>query len=256
MTARASKRAPLSPTVSPPSGSERGDAHREASTSGHALHLVGVDMTPRHAATAMPPLSHRPKMLSQWFTPEALALRLVEWCGRPKMEATVLEPSAGDGALVDAICEVFPMPRVTAVEIDETHATPLRIKHTGADFGEVRVECADYLRRSAPAQRFDLCVMNPPYEDGLDGAFIAKAMDESKRIVGLCRLNVFVSRGRYDAVWSRIPGEWALTGVAFLVSRPSFLLAGRETDSPLSDFVAFKMERHGEPAATRVEWWT
>lgn len=220
-----------------------------------ALSLLGVDMTPRHAATAMPHVSHRPKLLSQWFTPDDLAVRLVEWCGRPPLHSTVLEPSAGAGALVDAICDVFPMPAVTACEIDETHAEPLRRKHSGQAFGDVRVECCDYLRRPAPAKRYDFCVMNPPYEGGMDGAFIAKAMDESQRIVGLCRLNVLVGGGRHERVWSRIPSEWSLAGIAFLVSRPSFLLAGAETDSPMSDFVAFKLVRNGG-LETRVEWWT
>lgn len=217
-----------------------------------ALVLAGVDMTPRHAERAMPPESHRPKTLSQWFTPPELAIRLVEWAGRPMVGATVLEPSAGGGAIVDAVLDVFPAPQVTVCELDETHVGPLAARLTGLS---VRVECCDYLRRPAPAERFAICVMNPPYEDGLDGAFIAKAMDESDIIVALCRLNVVVSKTRYESVWSQIGSVWELAGLAFLVQRPSFLLAGRETDSPLSDFVAIKLVRSRKRMDTRVEWW-
>jgi predicted RNA methylase len=188
-------------------------------------------------------------MLSQWFTPPTLALRLAEWAGRPKAGARVLEPSAGGGALCYAVLAVHDRIVLTPVEVDDAHATAL------ANRLGITVECCDYLRRSKPSSRYDLCIMNPPYEDGLDGAFIAKAMDESDMIVALCRLNVVVSKARYESVWSRVGSAWELSGLAFLVQRPSFLLAGRKTDSPLSDFVAFKLVRSRKRIETRVEWW-
>jgi predicted RNA methylase len=204
-----------------------------------ALTLPGVE--------TLPPQSLRQVALSQWFTPERLAARLVRWaCVRPHMH--VLEPSAGDGAIEKAIRLSCDTAFITAIEIDPAFAN----KH-----GFI---CEDYLAAPAPITRYDLAILNPPYEDGADGKFLAKAMDESERVVALCRLNVVTGKARHERVWSRVDdGSWTLSGLAFLVGRPSFLAAGLATDSPLSDFVAIKLRRTspGIPAkATHVEWWT
>lgn len=210
-----------------------------------ALCLPGVD--------TLPPVALRQKALSQWFTPPALATRLVRWCGGiPAMRA--LEPSAGNGQILRALRERSEGTEIDAVELDPRFAGKLM----GFD-QLVHVECCDYLTRPAPQRLYDLTVMNPPYEDGADGRFIAKAMDESERVIALCRLNVVTGKGRHERVWSRVDsGEWDLVGLAFLVGRPSFSAAGEESDSPLSDFVAIKLRRPANlpRVETAVEWWT
>ena len=217
-------------------------AHPLTRHAGHeaALSLPGVDIEARarQRGIALPPDGARQAPLSQWFTPPDLAARFVAWC-EVMPEWTVLEPSAGDGALVRPLRKSCR--HVEAVEVD-----PAFSERHGWETG-------DYLTRPAPATRYDMVVMNPPYEDGVDGRFLAKAMDEATRVVALVRLNVLVGQERYARAWSRVGAEWSLAGVAFLVGRPSFSAAGQATSSPLSDFVAVKLTREMMP--TMVEWW-
>lgn len=208
------------------------------------MNLPGIDV--------LPPARLRQKALSQWFTPDSLAARLVRWAGHLPHNADVLEPSAGNGAILRHTPSSW---RVDAVELDPKFAAVI----DGA-WSHVRVECCDYLERPAPYMRYALTIQNPPYEDGADGRFLEKAMRESERVIALCRLNVVTGKGRHERVWSQVDsGEWTLSGLAFLVGRPSFSAAGESSDSPLSDFVAIDMRRSvaGLPRKqTRVEWWT
>lgn len=212
-----------------------------------ALTLPGFDV--------LPPERLRQRALSQWFTPAALAERLVRWAGPLRRETHILEPACGSGAVLSAILARHAGARVDAVEIDPRFADEAR---AAAGSGAVSVDCADYLARPAPAEPYSLAIMNPPYEDGLDGAFIAKAMDECERVIALCRLNVITGKARHERVWSRVgTGEWWLVGLAVLVGRPSFSAAGAESESPLSDFVAIKLSRREsyDARGTQVEWW-
>lgn len=216
----------------------------------NALALPGVD--------TLPPERLRQKALSQWFTPAPHAARLVAWCGDVLADVArtgdgiVLEPSAGHGALVHAIRERSDLVRIDACEIDPRFRSRL--------VGErVRVEIGDYLTRPAPEEPYAVGISNPPYEGGMDGAFLEKLMSECDRVVALIRIAALTGKDRHQRVWSRVDGHrdgWWMPGLAFLVSRPSFLAAGEATDSPLSDFVAVKLSRIGEPRPTAVEWWT
>jgi predicted RNA methylase len=212
----------------------------------------------------LPPRAQRQAALSQWFTPPDLARRVVEWCGRPPLSWRVLEPSAGSGALVEAMlgweCSgsgIITPSQLTAVEIDPAYADHLRAV-CAEDDEPARVECCDYLTRPAPAEPFDLVVMNPPYEGGADSLFVAKAMDESRRVVALVRSAFFYGAARHNRVWSRVESrDWRLVGVAHLRSRPSFSAGGEDSGSPLSDFMAIKLSRVAcdDVAGTSVEWW-
>lgn len=199
-----------------------------------ALSLPGVD--------TLPARSVRPIALSQWFTPEWLAKRVVASCGVKHRSGRVLEPSAGDGALVKALREDF------AASIDAIDIDPSLCAKRGW-------ECADYMTRPAPAERYSLAVMNPPYEDDLDSRFIAKAMNECDALIAVVRAVFFNGIGRHARVWSRVESdEWRVQSIAYLVRRPSFLLAGVEQGGAQADFVVIKMAR-GYTGDARVEWW-
>lgn len=209
------------------------------------------------SSATLPPVGDRQVALSQWHTQENLARRLVEWCGRPPRNWRILEPSAGSGALVRpwldggglALAEPS---QITACEIDPRWAAHLR--ETCQD---VHVEECNYLARCAPSEPYDLTVMNPPYEGGADSAFVAKAMAESKRVVALVRSAFLHGLTRRERVWSQVEGgQWRLTGIAYLVARPSFSAAGQASGSPLSDFIAIKLTKGviSDPR-TSVEWW-
>ena len=209
------------------------------------LALPGLD--------ALPPERLRSGALSQWFTPHDIAARMARWAGN--VGGRVLEPSAGSGALVEAWTAEHEDPRIDAVEIDPDFAARLREDVSGG----VVVSCEDYLTRPRPARRYDLALMNPPYEDGLDGLFLAKTMSECDRVIALVRLAALAGSGRHASVWSRIESHadgWHMPGLAVFSSRPVFDGPESASGSAKSDFVCVKLSRVSPPSETRVEWWT
>lgn len=212
-----------------------------------SLSLPGID---RFAAD--PDLRRRGA--SQWFTPPDIAARMARWS--TPLLGRVLEPSAGNGSLVRAWAQRLAdaqeygddiTPKVDAVELD---------RHFAETHGW---ECADYLTRAAPAERYALGLSNPPYEDGLDGLFLAKMMTECDRIIALVRLAALAGSGRHASVWSRIESHadgWHMPGLAVFSSRPVFDGPESASGSAKSDFVCVKLSRVSPPSETRVEWWT
>jgi len=194
--------------------------------------------------------------LSQWFTRPDLARRIVAWCGNigpTNNIRRVLEPGAGSGALVRPLLDRGV--DVTAHEIDPAWAQHLR-DTTGATVVE-----GDYLEAAPPAEPYCLAVMNPPYEKGADGRHLAKAMDESLRVVALVRCNALFGAERHRHVWSRIgtptePGEWWMSGLALLVGRPGF--DGPGATSPMHEFCVVKLTRVPSQVGRNFcpEWWT
>lgn len=215
-----------------------------------AIALPGVD--------TLPPEHLRQKALSQWWTPADAAARIAAWCGSLGGINTVLEPAAGDGALIRALCG---RPGgasliVDAVEIDPRHIGALRAGTVGAGFYSVKPECGDYLARPAPAALYDLSLANTPYEDGLDSLFVEKMMSESLRVVALVRLAMLETQRTHERVWSRLGADgWHMPGLAIFTKRPVFIAPGASSTGGMTAFAAVKLSRVGTPAATHVEWW-
>jgi predicted RNA methylase len=114
-------------------------------------------------------------------TPSALASRMVSKIdGRPER---ILEPSAGKGDLVEKIwghfeaggCRVD----ISAIEVDESLQAILRGK-------KIKVIDSDFLNFAGP-DKFDLIIMNPPFEDG--DKHLLKALDVMYRGQIICLLN-------------------------------------------------------------------
>jgi len=98
------------------------------------------------------------KALQQFFTPPELAARMVEQAEiAPSM--SVLEPSAGDGAIADEVAKV-PGVDLHCMELDPKLCKTLRAK--GYETWE-----GDFLEAPARCQ-FDRVVMNPPFENHQD----------------------------------------------------------------------------------------
>lgn len=118
--------------------------------------LTGSRMLP-------PPCAGTDKALSFWPTPPALAAELVDGLDLED-GAKVLEPSAGDGALVAALRAAYPTARVAAVEVDEQRAS--RILGPGRTHPEgsaaVYVTSFEDYAAQQPSP-FDAVVMNPPF---------------------------------------------------------------------------------------------
>jgi phospholipid N-methyltransferase len=113
-------------------------------------------------------------------TPPDIARRVVELADvQPGM--TVLEPSAGTGALLDALGTHA---GITAVEINSALAEALQSRYPRSD-----VRCADFLALGDELGTFDRIVMNPPFGHGTDIEHIKHAYRKLKpggRLVAIC----------------------------------------------------------------------
>jgi predicted RNA methylase len=170
----------------------------------------------------------------------------------------ILEPCAGDGALVAAVLTRLPGAHVEAVERDRALARQLR-RRFGA---RVHVEAADFLERERPLRPYDGAILNPPQHrtrPGWDGEFIEATIPQARRLVAIVRLNTIAGADRYDRCWSRCGLDWTLTGVLVLVTRPQFRLRGAEPDNggngPRHDWAIVSMVRGCFEAPAPVFRW-
>lgn len=205
----------------------------------------------------MPETEHeRGERLDQYFTPPALAKRIVEWASIQPGDK-VLEPSCGDGALVRWMPQDTGG-RITVMDID-----------SGPAF--------DFLKYRAARDAFDVAIMNPPYgwvgsgktRAAADRLHVQHALRMSPRVVVLARANFLWGAERYQHVMRFA----TLRRMAVLVNRPSFygpaLLPGQ--DSARHDFGVFEFrrpsryldeafDRHGAGWKgiddVKVEYWT
>lgn len=196
---------------------------------------------------------------SQWFTPPELAAKVVEWAGvgngidmdiagvRPMR---VLEPSAGNGALVRPL--VAAGAEVCALELDGRYRDDL-IALAQQSTGSV-VMHGNFLE-ALPGRfkhLYDLCVMNPPYENGLDAAFILHALKFAPRVVGICRSAILHGVKRKADLWSKVRP----TRIAYCSDRP---FKGAESDYVVLELVdapeVHGMQSAAMPTRVTVEWW-
>lgn len=110
------------------------------------------------------------KTLEQFFTPPDIARQAVE-AAQIGAGHRVLEPSAGDGALIEAIAKAQPEAIIAALEID-----PVMIERLGEKWGlRATIGEGDFLAIEWPSD-FDRVVMNPPFGRGADMAHVTKAL--------------------------------------------------------------------------------
>lgn len=136
-------------------------------------------------------------------TPKTLADRMAEiafdgagYCVQicPEMNkiCRVLEPSAGTGALIQAVSEHAKTPgnfghyELVAVEVNPqlAKATESRLLR----FGDKMIQ-GDFLERNGDLGKFDRILMNPPFENGSDIKHIKHAMtflNPGGRLVAIC----------------------------------------------------------------------
>jgi phospholipid N-methyltransferase len=116
-------------------------------------------------------------------TPAWLAERMVDLADI-KPGQNVLEPSAGTGAILDALPKTC---YVLAIEINTGLACHLTEKYTSPYFIIMR---SDFLAFNASTGRgFDRILMNPPFDHGLDIRHIEHAMSmlaPGGRLVAIC----------------------------------------------------------------------
>jgi predicted RNA methylase len=189
---------------------------------------------------------------SQWFTPPELAQKVVEWANIFRSEGPtprVLEPSAGNGALVRPL--VAAGAHVMACEIDGRYAPELEampIDRVWGDFLTFEV---------SELNTFDLVVTNPPYErteqcpQGQDVAFILHALKFAPRVVGIFTDRILFGVERKEGLWSKVRP----TRIAFQSRRP---FKGAQTDYVVLELVMrADTARFGEGYTINaaLEWW-
>ena len=116
----------------------------------------------------------RKKATQAFYTPPEVADRLVAMIdGIDLTEARVLEPSAGHGALIDALFRRDLGAVVHAVEVDASSCRVLRERYADRP---VEVHEGDFLAMT-PAQLglFDCVIANPPFAKGADAAHVTHA---------------------------------------------------------------------------------
>ena len=165
--------------------------------------------------------------------------RTPDWCAdigaRIALQhgATVLDPCAGDGSLMQAVAQAGGEP--LGIELDE-----VRAKQAGAQH-------ADALNVEWP--RASVVLMNPPFN--LWQPFVQKALGrvsaiDPTAVVVLLRMGALAGQRRRD--WWRAVGDcWGVT-VHVLSKRPSF--TGRGTDG--ADYCWLELSR--DRAQTGVRW--
>lgn len=115
-------------------------------------------------------------------TPRELAHRMAE-LAEIEPQHRILEPSAGTGAILNAICH--PHAEVVAVELSHTLAD--RLRETQGE--KTRVKQGDFLAMNGDLGAFDRVLMNPPFQNGADIRHIQHAAGMLKpggRLVAIC----------------------------------------------------------------------
>jgi hypothetical protein len=148
-------------------------------------------------------------------TPATVGEAVIDWADIGP-EHTVLEPSAGQGALAD----LLPKDRTTCIEIAPLHCDILRAKGYAvhqADF----IAWADSQAVDGP--RFDRIVMNPPFSEGRAQMHTERAFDLLKPGGVLVAVLPSGMRGKdiFDGCeWSRLyQNEFAGTSVDVVLMR-------------------------------------
>jgi predicted RNA methylase len=193
--------------------------------------------------------TNRDHSLSQFFTPPKLAAKLVEWAAQPwglgavgdRRAARVLEPSAGNGAIVRELVKAGA--EVMAIEVDRRYLDELY------DLNPSWALDADFLSlaKSVPLGTvdFDLCVGNFPFHLDLTGAFTLHALKFAPRVCAIYPSNFFYS-DRREEFWKQVRP----TRIAYMSKRAW---------EGATDYCALELVKLAnitdEPGVASVEWW-
>lgn len=207
--------------------------------------------------------------LAQWFTPDWLADHVAElipferlmWHRHRVLPYRVLEPAAGDGALIRAMLRVRSQPHrhgmtIDAVDVDGRFARPLSDVAAEARKirAEMRVEIGSYLDRPAPAERYDIAITNPPFTRGMETPFLAKLLDECEQIIAILPSRALHGLARHNAIWRRFEPvgsadrEWSIRSINYCKRRPKFAGANGGKD----EIVIVDLQR--VPGDCKVRW--
>jgi hypothetical protein len=198
--------------------------------------------------------------LDQHFTPKPLAMAITEylWAFGSTVNQ-VIEPSAGDGAFIAPIAQLF-YGRLIAVEFDRKLAPKLRsvVKKETGGTGKVIIGDWEHVAKTNPILKRDgstrrIIIGNPPFK--LAERHIragAKLLIDNELQAHLLRLNFLGGKKRLK---SRFWKDCGLYAVAPIIPRPSFSDDGRTDGTEYSVFV-FKKGFTGTPQIADHIVWT
>lgn len=188
-----------------------------------------------------------PESLGQYWTPPALASRIVSWA-QVRLGDCVLEPSCGAGRLLEPL--IGRCKTLVALDIDDFFADRAAdlwdsIDAYAQDFATFDCNRSGY--------SFDLAIMNPPDVKGSGRLHVAHALDLCQRVVVLHRAAILHSREADRLIWQK-----------HTLSRLVLLHRGLvKFDGPADNghgamqewIVAEILRGKHEHVQTRVEWW-
>lgn len=225
--------------------------------------------------------------LSQFYTPSHLAERMWEWASRPgRPHERVCEPSAGRGSLILPMYGRNCPSELVAYDVDPLNVKRLNMIATVTDASRTQAEATvnaaeGWAGESIPMRRpahpklevrardfcadldpgrFDLVVMNPPYENNQDVEHIDHALNHAPLAIVLVRSAIVHGQGRFRNFWRHVD----IRRRANLVERPEFSVPvdGKVPPGAKSDFVVLDLERRqrarrqGEVSTQSEEWWS
>lgn len=116
-------------------------------------------------------VSDRKKEFQFFATPKVLAARMVELLS-PQQGDRILEPSAGNGNLANAVHAL------TGDFVEVCELMPENLKHLNK-LSSCKILCEDFLKLPATEQ-FDRIIANPPFCKGQDISHVLKMWDHLK----------------------------------------------------------------------------
>lgn len=182
-----------------------------------------------------------------WPTDPHTADLMVRWSGCTR-DDLILEPSAGEGALVAAVRRAFPCagPFVEAVEFNAVHAAALLELANLVTIGDWSKVGAQWELDRKP--QTTLTLTNPPFS--LIRSHLPLAVRRSLRTTALLPLYALENRKRYDQVWSMVE----IPRLAVFRSRPPF--GGEHKPSIAYCLADIRAVRPGAvpDRTTRLDW--
>jgi predicted RNA methylase len=155
-------------------------------------------------------LSKDKRSPGDWYSTPAWAVRaILRLLPAP---ASVVEPAAGNGAILSEIKRMWPNTAARGIEIDPGRAEQCRA--IGHDVGT-----DDFLL--APIRPADMVITNPPFSLALE--FVQRGLETAPHVVMLLRLSFLASIKRAAFIREHSPDVFILS------KRPSF--SGGATDS-------------------------
>lgn len=192
---------------------------------------------------------------SQYFTPPAVADRMVGWLRtngtRP---LSILEPSGGNGSLIRAVARaelLLSWLRAHEPDVTQHHQLELACESCGVLQDNWCVAPEDFLIATQPDAIFDVALMNPPYERNQHVQHVARALEWAARVVALVPAAILHSHGRAE-FW-----RWTdIRRMAVLSERPKFAAKGGQQDIAALELQRRKTARkQGAAHTVHLEWW-